>query len=211
MSFRSLWLEQPEAPYAYTQGVGIGQATYLLSLTATLGSLSLASNIQVVLPGSLSVVTTLGALTLSAGIAQSVLYTKAVFDLVNAGLNVIVNRVPSNVVPYDYVIAWEPPVGTVLPLWSEVTLTVSDGPVTPAPLTSAIPSVTGLTTSQAVAAIGNANFSLDQYTWAIDSSDAGTVIGQSPAGGTLAVPGTVITLTVSLGPTSTDQTVPVPA
>lgn len=210
MAFQSLWLEDAEAPYSYALGVGVGHPTFEVSLNATLGSLALAGNLQVLLPGSLSLTATLGSLGLQAFLEQSVLYYVAVRDLVNAGLNVIIQRVRSNVIPYDYVISWDPPVGSSVPAYTEVTLVVSDGPVIPTPNTSAIPNVTGLTTSEAVQTIFNAGFSLDQYTWSIDNSDAGTVIAQSPASGTLALPGTVIALTVSLGPTPPANMVTVP-
>lgn len=211
MGFQSLWLEDAEAPYAYAQGMGIGKAVASMSLVATLGSLALSADVNVLGPGSMSLVATLGAITAAAGLAQSVIVYQAVWDLVNAGLNVFIVRERSDVIPYDYVISWNPPIGTDVPPYTSVTLTVSDGPVNQPPSTAAIPNVTGLTTWDARAAIFAGGFSLGEYTWAIDSSDAGTVIGQSPAAGTPAIPGTIVTLTVSLGPTQTTPPVPIPS
>lgn len=211
MGFKSLWLEDAEAPYVYVQGAGIGQAIADLSLSATLGSIGLSASIIETGPGSLSLSATLGAATLSANFQQSVIVYKAISDLINAGLNVFVTRQRSDVIPYDYVISWNPAVGTDLPPYSQVTLTVSDGPVNAVPSQSSIPSVTGLTTSEAVQLLFAGGWSAGEYTWAIDSSAAGTVIAQSPAAGTLALPGTVVTLTVSKGPASTQTDVPVPS
>lgn len=65
---------------------------------------------------------------------------------------------------------------------------------------STVPPVTRSTESSAVRSINSAGLTVGTETRVIDTSPAGTVIGQSPAGGQLVVAGSAVALTVSLGP-----------
>jgi eukaryotic-like serine/threonine-protein kinase len=210
MSFNSHWLENAEAPYAYVHGVGVGVPIADLSLNATLGGVVFSGTVNAVTGVTLSLNATLSSVSVSASAGPGVTVYEATFALVNAGLNVFITRERSNTIPYDYVIDWNPAIGTEVPPYTEVTLTVSDGPVNPIPTATALPNVTGITSSAAVAILSAGGWSAGEYTWAIDSSDAGTVIGQSPAAGTPTLPGAIVTLTLSLGPTTIETDVPVP-
>lgn len=213
MAFTSHWFSRKfeEAPYNYAQGVGIGTVAVDLSLSTTLGGLSLSATINVALPVQLSLNSNLGALTLASQIIQGVLLQQAVYDLVNAGLEPIVLYSQSDVVPYGYVVSWNPPVGTVLAPWSTVTVTASTGPFVTAPSESPIPNVVGLATWDASTALFDAGFSLDEYTWSDSNTTQGTVLSQSPIAGTLALPGTIVALTVSKGPAPATETTVVPS
>jgi eukaryotic-like serine/threonine-protein kinase len=210
VAFESHWYAEEEAPYSYAQGVGIGVAIADLTLSATLGSLGLVASATVLGAGSMELTATLGSLIASSVLTIGVMVQKAVYDIVNAQLQPIIEYSSSDSVPYGYVISWDPPQGTEVLPFSNVTITVSTGPPTSTPAESAIPNVIGLTTWDAATAIFDAGFSVDQYTWEVNDATAGTVLAQDPVSGTLALPGTIIVLTVSAGPTVTTPDVPVP-
>lgn len=141
----------------------------------------------------------------SGGIpAGSLLVQQAVFNLVNAGLEVFITYGYSMTVPYGYVISQNPPAGTPLPPFSVVTIVASEGfPPAPGVLSTITPSLNGLTAQDARNALFAAGLSLGQSIWVISAQTAGTVVSQNiPA--LMPVPyGTIVQLTLSLGPTKT--------
>lgn len=78
-------------------------------------------------------------------------------------------------------------------------IVASTGPENPAPDTVAVPNVVGLTIAQARAAIAAVNLSTSGFTWAASSEAGGTVTAQSPAAAAQALPGSPVSLTLSLG------------
>ena len=63
-----------------------------------------------------------------------------------------------------------------------------------------VPPVTGSAETTAVHGITQANLALGPESRVVNSDAAGTVIGQSPPAGAIVLPGTAVSLTVSLGP-----------
>ena len=132
--------------------------------------------------------------------------------IVNAGLFVTpsVQWVHSDVVPYGKVISVTPASGTTVGLYSYVTLVASLGPSVAAGF-STVPTVTGQQAYFAEQALATAGLSIGQRTYQNSSSIAsGYVIAQSVTGGTQQALGTIVSLTVSIGPSSTTSTVIVP-
>jgi hypothetical protein len=134
----------------------------------------------------------------------------AIFRIVNANLLVSVPFLyqASNTIPPGYVINTIPPTGSMLPIWSAVEIIVSSGPAFPFGNVST-PNLIGMTAQTARDQVYASKLSLDRYLWAIDPSSAGTVIAQSIAPASVVLPGTVIQLTLSLGPTK--PPIPTPA
>ncbi len=63
-----------------------------------------------------------------------------------------------------------------------------------------MPNVVGLTQAEAVTAITGAGLTVGGVTVVNSTEPAGTVIGQTPAGGTTVDPGSGVDVVVSLGP-----------
>jgi RHS repeat-associated protein len=100
----------------------------------------------------------------------------------------------SGTVPKDSVISQNPLAGASVSEGTSVSLVVSLGPgVT-------VPSVVGMIQSAAESAITTAGLTVGTITEENNAVPAGNVIGQNPAGGTLAAPGSPVNLTISLGP-----------
>jgi serine/threonine-protein kinase len=66
-----------------------------------------------------------------------------------------------------------------------------------------VPSVVGQTIEQATAALESAGFTVGSPVFEFSDEPENTVIGQSPAAGTLQRPGATVTLTASKGPEQT--------
>ena len=99
-------------------------------------------------------------------------------------------------VPAGLVSDQTPQPGFVLPPGSEVSFVVSLGPE---PIN--VPDLTGLSLTAAQAAINNAGFAPGPHTQRYhDTVPEGIIITQTPLPGTLAAPGSVISLVVSQGP-----------
>jgi beta-lactam-binding protein with PASTA domain len=134
----------------------------------------------------------------------------AVAAIVAAGLNVVITYQSDPTVPAGYVISQNPPQGTVVPIQGTVvTLVCSTGPGYPMGAVP-MPGVIGLTAQQAVTALMSIGISMGKYLFAISSSPGGTVIAQSVPQNQFVIQGTIVQLTLSLGPTSIPGTVVVP-
>ncbi|MBT8081310.1 MAG: PASTA domain-containing protein [Gammaproteobacteria bacterium] len=102
----------------------------------------------------------------------------------------------SDTVPAGEVIRQSPAGGTSVARGSAVNLIVSEGP---APVS--VPSVSGTTRADAEAAIRAAGLVLGEERLENSATvSEGTVISQSPSGGTSVAPGSTVVLTVSAGP-----------
>jgi serine/threonine-protein kinase len=94
-----------------------------------------------------------------------------------------------------HVIKASPAEGTLVPPNSKVTLYVSTGPAQ-----KQVPSVVGKSQQDATQALSQAGFNVGKVTQDSSSTEpAGTVLQQSPPGGSQAKPGTSVDLTVSGG------------
>ena len=93
------------------------------------------------------------------------------------------------------VVSQDPLAGTRVAKGSSVTLTIIGQPTT-----VTVPSVVGVSVSQAGSLLGSANLSVGSTSTACSNSYAkGLVTASSPAGGTSVNPGTAVNLTVSSG------------
>jgi serine/threonine-protein kinase len=118
---------------------------------------------------------------------------RALSDLRDAELKWKVVRVDSDE-PEGQVVSQSPTAGASVPEGSKVTLRVSKGP---RPI--AVPSVIGQPFDSANSALLGRGFAVKRVD--VEADDPrGTVVGQSPDGGTFQAPGTTITLSVSKGP-----------
>jgi serine/threonine-protein kinase len=90
-----------------------------------------------------------------------------------------------------------------LPLGSAVSLVVSKGPET-----LSVPDVTGMSPSEAKAALRSAGFEAETMTGYSETVEEGVVMGTTPAGGSAAAEGTVVQVIVSAGPRYEELTMP---
>ncbi|MFL5943411.1 MAG: Stk1 family PASTA domain-containing Ser/Thr kinase [Gaiellaceae bacterium] len=127
----------------------------------------------------------------------------------NAGFNVNPSYEDSNA-PQNQVIQQNPTPGSRVPKGSTVDLKVSNGPPE-----KSVPDVVGYTSQQAVQTLESAGFKVSQQTLAVsDPSQNNIVQFQNPAGGSQALQGSPVTITVgvSSGPpqptTGTTTTTP---
>ncbi len=115
-----------------------------------------------------------------------------------------VSQVYSPSISAGYVISQNPAAGTTVATYSAVDLTVSLGP---APSNVIIPDVKDMSQAAAKSALTSAGLVIGTITQSYSSTVAsGKVISQSPAAGVLSLAGTVVNLTISLGPQSTCYT-----
>jgi eukaryotic-like serine/threonine-protein kinase len=119
----------------------------------------------------------------------------AVSRLEDAGFEVQVDREFNDEVQPGRVIEQDPPAGDRVDRGSQVMLLVSRGaqPVE-------VPDLTGLTQDEAEQTIADAGFEVGSVTSRESQEDEGTVVDQSPPGGTDARPGSAVDLVVSSGP-----------
>ena len=102
----------------------------------------------------------------------------------------------STTAPAGSVIGQTPIAGTPVATGSAVALVVSSGPPQ-----VATPDVVGLTQAAATTAITGAGLTVGAVTTELSTTvPASSIVSQSPAGGTLVVPGTAVTLVVSSRP-----------
>ena len=122
--------------------------------------------------------------------------TEAITAINRAGLLLgTVTEQHSVSVPANVVMAQNPPAGAGVSPGTSVNITVSLGPAK-----VAVPNVLGMTRAQATAAIRAAGFApgaVSQVNSSTVPKDG--VISQNPGAGTLAAPGSLVTLVVSLG------------
>jgi serine/threonine-protein kinase len=105
--------------------------------------------------------------------------------------------------PSGEVLACDPPEGRQVDVGSKVTLTVSSGQVE-------VPDVVGRTLSQAQATLTQAGFDVPDPVEEESDERAGTVIAQTPEGGTLADQGSRVVLTVAIPRAQTPTPSPSP-
>lgn len=119
---------------------------------------------------------------------------EAVSLLQNAGLKVSKTYEYSDSVEAGKVISQNPVYGTSVTKGSTVTLVISQGKKS-----VKVPSVKGMSESNAVSALARAGLKADVKKDYSDSVEAGLVISQSVAGGKLVPADSTVTITVSLG------------
>jgi beta-lactam-binding protein with PASTA domain/predicted Ser/Thr protein kinase len=120
---------------------------------------------------------------------------KARVLLRSAGYQVSSTRAYSNDVRAGRVIASTPPEGTEAEKGTTVRLTVSRGPQ---PID--VPDVVGKTADEARGLLEGKGLKVTETTKESTSEDAGTVLSQSPGGGTAVKPGRTVDLTVAKAP-----------
>jgi serine/threonine protein kinase len=98
--------------------------------------------------------------------------------------------------PKGEVLEADPPSGEKVSPHSEVKLTVSDGYPT-------VPDVTGLSENEAVEKLEARGFDPDSRSIETDSAPEGTVVDQTPTGGTEALPGYTVTIYIAIAPEET--------
>jgi beta-lactam-binding protein with PASTA domain/tRNA A-37 threonylcarbamoyl transferase component Bud32 len=113
-------------------------------------------------------------------------------EILNAGLRVLTVEEASSTVAEGTVIRTDPAGGTEVDQGTTVTVVVSSGREM-----VRVPDVTGRTESAATAELRNAGFQVQvQTTEVLTPTEDGTVVRQSPAGGTSAEKGSAVTITV---------------
>jgi hypothetical protein len=126
-----------------------------------------------------------------------------IFKLVNLGLFVTptVEWVHSATVPYGYLVAENPPAGTIVQPNSTVFLYASLGPEPPAGMATYV-SVVGIQSYLATSALTAAGFTFNTTPYVYSPVvPAGYVVSESLIPGNVYALGTAVTLTLSLGPT----------
>jgi serine/threonine-protein kinase len=131
-------------------------------------------------------------------------YANAAGALQGAGFTVTRVEIESDD-PKDVVVAQDPTAGTPVPKGTKVTLSVSKGPAE-----SQVPDVTFQSQPDAEKLLRGAGFRIVVVPQDVtDPGEDGIVLNQEPGGGTVAKPGTTVTISVGklAGPTTT-ETVP---
>lgn len=143
-------------------------------------------------------VISLGPPTVAAPNVVGLSQANAGTSLDAAGLMVgSVSQQPSQTVAAGDVISQDPVAGTIVIVGTDVDLVVSSGP----PPMVVVPDITGQTQAQAEAAIVGANLVVGTITDQNDNTTpAGSIIGQTPAGGVSVVEGSGVDLVRSIGP-----------
>jgi serine/threonine-protein kinase len=117
----------------------------------------------------------------------------AVSALANAGLPVGTVSQAVSAAPFGTVIGVSlPGTGNPAQVGTTINITLSLGGV-------AVPATIGASQSAAISSISGAGLAVGSVGTAVNSAAPGTVIGQSPAAGTIVQPGSAVSLTVSLG------------
>jgi serine/threonine-protein kinase len=121
--------------------------------------------------------------------------------LVDVGLNLgTVTPVDSDQ-PQGVVVSQDPPAQETVDAGSLVNIEVSNGKTT-------VPDVVGSSEAQARSDLANAGFDVNVVQQETDAASPGTVLAQSPKGGTTAVKGTLVTITVAKAPPPPPTTPP---
>lgn len=95
--------------------------------------------------------------------------------------------------PQGFVVAQNPPAGATVDAQSPVAISISNGK-------SKVPDVVGESEAQAKSDLINAGFDVNVTTQETSSKPEGTVLAQTPKGGSSAVKGTLVTITVAKAP-----------
>ena len=194
-------LTQANAVSAITNaGLTVGTITTQLSATVPAGiviSQSPAGGTFVVPGSAVNFVVSLGQSTVPSlgGLTQAA----ATSAITAANLTVgTITTQSSATVPAGIVISQNPTGGTLVAPGTSVSFVVSTGPVT-----VTVPNVVNLTQGAASTAITGAGLTVGPITLTNSPTvPAGSVISQSPAAGTSVAPGSAVSLTVSVGPTT---------
>lgn len=125
---------------------------------------------------------------------RSMTKDEAVSALAAVGLEAKVVEVADEAKP-GTVVDQSPDPGTSVAPGSQVTVLVSTGPAE-----SLVPNVVGMTEDEAAAALENAEYQVESKTTYDQQTEKGRVISQTPEAGTVAQPGSTVTITVSNGP-----------
>lgn len=129
---------------------------------------------------------------------------KAALNKVNLGYKAVYKA--SSTVESGKIISQDKEAGSSVDKNTTITVTVSSGEETKA--TATVPSVTGMTESNATSVLQNAGFSVNtDYSYS-DTVESGNVISQSPSGSSSAQEGTTVTIVVSRGKEVKNVTVP---
>jgi beta-lactam-binding protein with PASTA domain len=130
---------------------------------------------------------------------------RAVSELENLGLTAYKTTAYDDTVPKDTVIGQLPEAGTGVALGASVGILVSRGA---APEKVDVPKVVDQTQTAAVSAIEKAGLKANSIAVYSSSTKAGVIVGQSPAGGSKASPGSTVDILVSQGSIPSFKTVP---
>jgi serine/threonine-protein kinase len=118
-----------------------------------------------------------------------------------SGFNPATKSQPSATIAPGLVIGTDPPAGTVALVGSTVTLLVSSGPAQ-----VRVPDVLGESQTAAEAALTGAGLEVGTISTRVSTQSAGSVLAQSPSGGTSLPSGSRVSLTVAQAPS--EVTVP---
>ena len=194
-------MTQAEATAAITAaGLVVGAVTQASSLSVPAGvvlSQDPAAGTLVAVNGAVNLVVSSGVPIVTLPNLAGQTLAAATATLQNAGLVVgTTTNATSTTVPSGSVISQSPAAGTQVVYGSAVNLVVSSGPPPPV----AVPNVVNVTQAQATSAITGAGFVVGAITTAPSATvPSGTVISQSPTAGTLATPGSAVSIVVSSG------------
>ncbi|HEX8975025.1 MAG TPA: Stk1 family PASTA domain-containing Ser/Thr kinase [Solirubrobacteraceae bacterium] len=119
-------------------------------------------------------------------------------SLRQAHLKFRIVRRPSTQFPLGQATGTDPQSGQAVAPGTQVTLFISSGPPK-----KQVPDVTGQTDAAARAQLTNAGFTVASTNQASTTSPPGTVLSQSPAGGTSAYPGSTVSIVVAQAPKRT--------
>jgi eukaryotic-like serine/threonine-protein kinase len=122
--------------------------------------------------------------------------------LADAGLNLGAQTPePSDTVDAGRIIRQDPGEGTKVDKGSAVNVVVSSGPATPSPSPTAsavaVPNVYGMDSTTATNKLEKAGFVVAVKAKGGTGQDPGTVVGMNPDAGTMAAPGSTVTITVA--------------
>lgn len=114
--------------------------------------------------------------------------------LVNYGFqanNITIQQVQSSQIPVNEVVSTSPAAGTSVPTDAKIVLSVSEG------VTTSVPNIVGMTYSDAVQALQNANLRVGQITPVQSTQPGETVVKTSPAIGTTVQQNSTVNLYIS--------------
>ncbi len=120
----------------------------------------------------------------------------ALLELRNHGVAYELSEAHSDTVPVGHVLSQSIAAGTTLTQADTVSLTVSLGPTV---ITSAVPSLVGLSERQAISLLSSAGLTVGTVTYVPSDRPAGTVLSQSAAPAERLEHGCAVSLTVSAG------------
>jgi len=140
---------------------------------------------------------------------MSVDVATALSRLTAAGLSPFVTYGVNSSVAAGMVASQVPAAGVVVPVNSQVVLTVSTGAMAAAG-SVVVPNVVGLWVMTAVGQLSGVGISIDKHLWVVSGVAQGYVVGQSLLAGSVVVPGSICQLQLSAGPARVPVTVSVP-